>query len=264
MGAALSCVDAFTTEAFAGNPAAVCVTDTPFDDAYMQALAAELNLSETAFVVTGEHGFGLRWYTPTVEVVLCGHGTLASAHALWESGRVAAGSPIRFHTRWKGELVAIRAGRGVALDFPAAHSSPVATPTGLADALGADPVAVGENDLHHVVELADETTVRALQPDLEALETVEVSAVVVTAPSDDPAYDFVSRYFAPRHGIAEDPVTGSAHTSLGPWWAERLGKVDLVGHQVSTRGGVVGVVVGTDRVTLTGDAVTVWRGELSD
>ena len=264
MGATLVCVDAFTTEAFQGNPAAVCVLNEALDDARMQTIAAELNLSETAFVVEAGDGFGLRWFTPTVEVVLCGHGTLAAAHVLWETGRLAPGTAARFSTRWKGELRANRFGTAVELDFPAAPSPLVDTPAGLAAALGARPVAVGVNDLHHVVEVADETTVRSLTPDLEALLDVDVEAVTVTARSDDPAYDFVSRYFAPRHGITEDPVTGSAHTSLGPWWAEALGKRELVGHQVSHRGGVVTVIVGgDDRVTLRGDAVTIWRGELT-
>jgi len=264
MGATLVCVDAFTTEAFRGNPAAVCLLDEAIADERMQTIAAELNLSETAFVVKGDAGFGLRWFTPTVEVVLCGHGTLAGAHVLWETGRLATHEPARFFTRWKGELLATRAGAAIELDFPAAPSPLVAIPAGLAAALGAAPVAVGANDLHHVVELADETTVRALTPDLDALTEVDVEAVTVTAASDDPAYDFVSRYFAPRHGITEDPVTGSAHTSLGPWWADKLDKVELVGRQVSKRGGVVTVIIdGTDRVKLRGDAVTIWRGELS-
>ena len=263
MGAALVCVDAFTTEAFRGNPAAVCLLDEAIDDGRMQTIAAELNLSETAFLVEGDDGFGLRWFTPTVEVVLCGHGTLAGAHVLWETGRLATDQPARFFTRWKGELIATRSGAAVELDFPAAPSPIVAIPAGLPAALGATPVAVGANDLHHVVELADETTVRALRPDLDALTEVEIEAVTVTARSDDPAYDFVSRYFAPRHGITEDPVTGSAPTSLGPWWSEKLEKTELVGRQVSRRGGVVTVVVdGTDRVTLRGNAVTIWRGEL--
>ena len=274
MDAALHCVDAFTTEAYGGNPAAVCLTDEPIDAARMQLLAAELNLSETAFVVPRaqgrdrgltarrDDGFELRWFTPTLEVVLCGHGTLASAHVLWETGRVASDAPISFHTRWKGRLIATPNGDGIDLDFPSAPSPLVEHPTGLADALGATPVAVGRNDLHHVVELDDEATVRAVTPDLDALVAVEVEAITVTARSNDPAYDFVSRYFAPRHGIAEDPVTGSAHTSLGPWWADRLAKTQLVGHQVSTRGGVVRVRVGTERVTLTGDAVTIWQGKL--
>jgi predicted PhzF superfamily epimerase YddE/YHI9 len=263
MGATLACVDAFTTEAFRGNPAAVCLLDEALDDERMQTVAAELNLSETAFVVEADDSFGLRWFTPTVEVVLCGHGTLAAAHVLWETGRLAPGEPARFSSRWKGELIATRLGEAVELDFPAAPSPLVDIPAGLAAALGAAPVVVGANDLHHVVELADESTVRALTPDLDALTEVDVEAVTVTARSDDPAYDFVSRYFAPRHGITEDPVTGSAHTSLGPWWAAKLDKPELVGLQVSSRGGVVSVMVdGTDRVRLRGDAVTIWRGEL--
>jgi len=263
MGATLVCVDAFTTEAFRGNPAAVCLLDEAVDDERLQTIAAELNLSETAFVEDRDDGFGLRWFTPTVEVVLCGHGTLAGAHVLWETGRLAADAPARFFTRWKGELIATRFGDAVELDLPAAPSPLVDTPAGLATALGAEPVAVGANDLHHVVELADETTVRALTPHLDALGDVDVEAVAVTARSDDPTYDFVSRYFAPRHGISEDPVTGSAHTSLGPWWADKLDKRELVGHQVSSRGGVVAVIVdGRDRVTLRGDAVTIWRGQL--
>lgn len=266
----LFCVDAFTLEPFQGNPAAVCLLDAPLPESRMQAVAAELNLSETAFVVAPpdpgvDDGYGLRWFTPTQEVVLCGHGTLASAHVLFETGR-HRGESVRFHTRWRGTLVATRSGERIALDFPAAPSPVTPAPPGLEAALGSEAIAVGVNDLHHVVELADATTVRDLAPDLDALAAVgPVEAVVVTARADEPDVDFVSRYFAPRHGIAEDPVTGSAHTSLGPWWAERLGRDELVGKQVSTRTGIVHVTVGRptpERVTLTGDARTVWRGEL--
>ena len=219
------CVDAFTDEAFRGNPAAVCLLDAPLDEATMGAIAAELNLSETAFVVARDHGYELRWFTPTVEVELCGHATLASVHVLDETGRLARGTPARFETRWSGELVGVPTNRGVELDFPAAPSVVVDPPPGLADALGAEPVVVGVNALHHVVELADAVTVGALAPDAAALAALEgVEAVTATAASDEPGVDFVSRYFAPRHGIVEDPVTGSAHTSLGPWWAERLGR----------------------------------------
>jgi predicted PhzF superfamily epimerase YddE/YHI9 len=260
------CVDAFTDEPFRGNPAAVCLLDQPLDAAAMQRVAAELNLSETAFVVPRHDGFDLRWFTPTTEVELCGHATLASAHVLYESGRLAGDEPARFHTRWRGELVGSSAGDGIALDFPAAASTVVDPPPGLAAALRVDPVVVGENDLHHVVEVAEATTVRRLAPDLGALTTLRgVEAVCVTAAGDEPGIDFVSRYFAPRHGVDEDPVTGSAHTSLGPWWAERLGRNGLVGRQVSARGGTVRVEVGAPspgRVTLVGGAVTVWRGEL--
>jgi PhzF family phenazine biosynthesis protein len=282
--ASLTCVDAFTSEQFRGNPAAVCLLDEPGredpSDEWMQSLAAEMNLSETAFVAprpagseaagseaggSGVGRFGLRWFTPTQEVLLCGHATLASAHVLWESGALDEAEPARFHTRWKGELVATRAGDGIALDLPTAASAVVPEPEGLSAALGTAVLTVAANDLHHLVELADERSVRTLTPDFSALAAVEVEAVAVTAPSDDEAYDFVSRYFTPRHGILEDPVTGSAHTSLGPWWAERLGRPDVVGYQASARGGVVRVHAepGAPRVSVSGDAVTVWTGFLA-
>jgi PhzF family phenazine biosynthesis protein len=262
----ISCVDAFTDEAFRGNPAAVCVLDEPLDEAPMQRIAAELNLSETAFVVPKDGAFDLRWFTPTTEVELCGHATLASAHVLYESARLAADQPARFRTRWRGELVATATGDGIALDFPAAVESPVDAPPGLAAALGVTPVAAGMNDLHHVVEVSDAAVVRELVPDIPALAALsDVHAVCVTAPGDADGVDFVSRYFAPRYGIDEDPVTGSAHTSLGPRWAARLGRTHLVGRQVSTRGGTVRVEVDAPapgRVLLTGHAVTIWQGEL--
>jgi PhzF family phenazine biosynthesis protein len=268
-GTPLHCVDAFTAEPFAGNPAAVCLLDTPLDELRMQAIAAELNLSETAFVVRGGDELGLRWFTPTQEVELCGHATLASAHVLFETDD-ANGNDLRFRTRWKGVLTATRTDDGIALDLPAAVSTTIDAPAGLAAALGADPVAVGVNDLHHVVELADARAVAALSPDFDALAAVdEVEAVAVTARAGDDraleGVDFVSRYFAPKHGITEDPVTGSAHTSVGPWWAERLGTSQLTGKQLSARTGIVRVRVGDptpERVTLVGDAVTVWSGEL--
>ena len=231
----------------------------------MGSLAAEMNLPETAFVTPNGDGFGLRWFTPTTEIELCGHGTLASAHALWETGALDRGVPARFHTRRKGELVATREGGSIALDFPAAPSTPVDEPAGLSAALGAPLRVVARNDLHHLAEVADASTVRTLAPDFDALASVDLEAVTVTAASDDPAYDFVSRYFLPRYGIDEDPVTGSAHCSLGPWWSERLGKDEVVGYQASRRGGVVRVRVshGAPRVTLLGEAVTIWRGEVA-
>jgi PhzF family phenazine biosynthesis protein len=262
MGATLACVDAFTSQPFRGNPAAVCLLDVAVGDDWMQALAAEMNLSETAFVLACDTGFDLRWFTPTTEVDLCGHATLASAHLLWESGRLPRGAPARFHTRSMGDLVATLDADGIALDLPAAVSSEVPEPRGLADALGAPLVAVARNDLHHLVELADARTVRNLRPDLGALRAVDVEAVTVTARSDDPAFHFVSRYFAPRYGIPEDPVTGAAHTSLGPWWAQRLGTTDLTALQCSPRGGTLRVLVLGDRVTLIGRAVTIWHGQL--
>jgi predicted PhzF superfamily epimerase YddE/YHI9 len=264
-------VDAFTAVPFSGNPAAVCLLEPDSsavewpDEAWMQALAAEMNLSETAFVVPSDDAFGLRWFTPTSEVQLCGHATLASTHVLWETGTVRQDVPVKFGTRWKGPLVATHTGDAIALDFPAAPSTPVPEPDGLSAALGVPLRAVARNDLHHLVEVADASVVRSIAPDFAALREVDVEAVVVTAASDDGEYDFVSRYFAPRHGIDEDPVTGSAHTSLGPYWAAKLNKRDLVGYQASARGGEVRVSLpesDATRVTLGGHAVTVWRGEL--
>ena len=202
---ALLCIDTFTSEPFRGNAAGVCLVDDPaaFPDDRMQAIAAELRLSETAFVAPLDDAYSLRWFTPTQEVVLCGHGTLASAHALWSTGRLDAAAPARFSTRWKGPLTARRIDApqpAVALDLPAADSTAVETPDGLEEALGRPIVRVGRNDLHHLVEVADEASVRGLAPDLARLVAVrEVEAVTVTARSDDPAFDFVSRYFAPRH-----------------------------------------------------------------
>ena len=256
-------IDAFTDEPFRGNPAAVCLLEAPADEDWMQHVAAEMNLSETAYVHPQDGAYGLRWFTPTAEVQLCGHATLASAHVLWATSRVPSTDAITFQTRWKGALTASVRDDGIAIDFPAAPSTPCEAPRGLSAALGAEIAACAVNDLHHVVELADDSTVRALDPDFEALRQVEVEAVAVTARAADGAADFVSRYFAPRHGIEEDPVTGSAHTSLGPYWSAKLDKRALLGHQVSARGGWVRVEVGDERVVLIGDAVTVWSGELA-
>ena len=264
VGARLLGVDAFTGERFRGNPAAVCLLDGPVDDDWMQALAAEMNLSETAYVTPHDHGFGLRWFTPTTEVQLCGHATLASAHALWETGRLATDAPARFHTRWKGELGATRVDNEcISLDFPAAPSMPVAEPPGLRDALGVNIVATVQNSLHHIAELGDAHTVRMLMPDIAKLREVDVDAVTVTSRSDDDRYDFVSRHFAPKYGIDEDPVTGSAHTSLGPYWSDKLGEPNLRAYQASARGGELRVEVHGDRVSLIGQAVTIWRGQLT-
>jgi PhzF family phenazine biosynthesis protein len=264
--APLFCVDAFTAEPFTGNPAAICLVESPLPEPRMQAIAAELNLSETAFVVRGDDVYELRWFTPTQEVELCGHATLASAHVLFETERVPRSDAVRFITRWRGVLIATSADDGVALDFPAAPSQPTPAPPGLAAALGVEPVAVGVNDLHHLAELEDAATVQSLAPDFSALARVEgVEAVTVTARGSTEGVDFVSRYFAPRHGITEDPVTGSAHASLAPWWADRLDKPALTGKQLSARTGIVHVRVDDPvpgRVTLHGQAVTVWKGEL--
>jgi PhzF family phenazine biosynthesis protein len=230
-------VDAFTDEPFHGNPAAVCLLREPASEAWMQGLAAEMNLSETAYVVPrGAVGddtrFDLRWFTPTVEVDLCGHATLASAHVLFESGHVDRGTSIVFHTR-SGELYATGEPGRVELDFPLNEPAEEEAPVGLADALGAPIAAYAVTaDDHHLVEVADASTLRALSPDLDAIRQ-SLGSVCVTAASDDERYDFVSRYFAPAYGIDEDPVTGSAHCLLAPYWSRRLGRDELTGYQAS-------------------------------
>jgi PhzF family phenazine biosynthesis protein len=261
VGAPLFHVDAFASGPFTGNPAAVCLLEKPADPAWMQAVAAEMNLSETAFVrpvVADEPGhFELRWFTPTVEVDLCGHATLASAHVLWETDPLA--DPAKFETR-SGTLTATRRGEGVELDFPADPVTAADPDAGLLDALGVADAEVSYGRIGWVLELPDASAVRAVSPDFARLAAFEIA--VVTARSDDPRHDFVSRCFGPKFGIDEDPVTGSAHCALGPYWAERLGKTELIGYQASARGGVVLVRVDGVRTALAGRAVTVTRGEL--
>jgi PhzF family phenazine biosynthesis protein len=262
VGAPLFQVDAFASGPFTGNPAAVCLLDAPGDPAWMQAVAAEMNLSETAFVhaLDGEPGrFGLRWFTPTVEVDLCGHATLASAHILWETDRLAAEVTARFETR-SGVLTAHRAADEVALDFPADPVVAAEPERGLLEAIGVRDAVGSTGRIGWVLEVADARVVRDARPDFTRLAAFDIA--VLTARADDPAYDFVSRCFGPKFGIDEDPVTGSAHCALGPYWAERLGKTELTGYQASARGGVVRVTVDGDRTVLGGRAVTVTRGEL--
>jgi predicted PhzF superfamily epimerase YddE/YHI9 len=260
-------VDAFTAEPFAGNPAAVCLLDQDVAPDWMQRVAAELNLSETAFLHPGaeEGRFGLRWFTPTVEVELCGHATLASAHVLFSEGLAAAGEPVRFATA-SGPLAARRAeDGGIWLDFPATPAAPADPPPGMLEALraGGGVRWVGLGRLDYLVELADEAAVRGLAPDIARLEFLGSRGVIVTAAAASPgAYDFVSRCFVPGAGIDEDPVTGSAHCTLGPFWAGRLGRDELTGFQASARGGLVQVRPEVDRVHLGGRAVTVLRGQL--
>lgn len=254
-------VDAFTDRPFAGNPAAVCVLPEPRDAGWMQQVATEMNLSETAFLTRQEDGFSLRWFTPAVEVELCGHATLASAHILWEAGYLAAGETARFHTL-SGLLTAERRGEWIELDFPAEPPQPVAAPPELVDALGVTPVYAGQNRFDYLFAVEGEEVVRGLQPDISRLGRHSTRGVMVTSRSESPEFDFVSRFFAPAAGIAEDPVTGSAHCCLGPFWAAQLGKKELVAYQASSRGGVVRVRVGEERVYLGGRAVTVLRAEL--
>jgi len=255
-------VDAFTNRPFAGNPAAVCVLPGPRDDAWMQAVAREMSLSETAFLHRENDAWRLRWFTPAVEVTLCGHATLASAHVLWQDGHLPEGAQARFTTK-SGLLTADRRGDWIELDFPGTGPTPAPAPEGLTAALGVTPRYVGKTRFDYLLEVADEAAVRALRPDFSALERVEARGVIVTAPASHDGFDFVSRFFAPRSGVNEDPVTGSAHCALGPYWQPRLGKSELLAYQASPRGGVVRVRVTGDRVQLGGQAVTVLTGDLS-
>ncbi|GHE03729.1 PhzF family phenazine biosynthesis protein [Streptomyces alanosinicus] len=257
-------VDAFTDRPFAGNPAGMCLLDTPADAAWMQQVAAELNLSETAFVhPVGENTYGLRWFTPTVEVDLCGHATLATAHVLYAALGAAFDATLRFETK-SGVLAARRHGhRGITLDFPSDPPTAGTVPDRLAKVLGAEPVWTGRASHDLLVELPEAVAVRDLSPDIAALAEFSGRAVIVTAGAPDGAdHDFVSRVFAPAAGIPEDPVTGAAHCVLAPHWAGRLGRTELTGVQLSPRGGRVGVTLRDDRVTLLGQAVTVFEGEL--
>jgi len=260
-------VDAFTSEAFAGNPAAVCLLPSPRDAEWMQKVACEMNLSETAFLVKrpeaagGEGGFDLRWFTPAVEVALCGHATLASAHALWEGGHVPRGQVATFHTK-SGRLTAERRGDWIELNFPATIAEPAEPPPGLLDALGVRALYVGKSRFDYLVEVESEAAVRSMQPNFTALRALPVRGVIVTAAATAAGCDFVSRFFAPGSGIDEDPVTGSAHCCLTPYWSQKLGKTEFVARQLSARGGLLKLRLDGDRVRLGGQAVTVLRGEL--
>jgi predicted PhzF superfamily epimerase YddE/YHI9 len=256
-------VDAFTNRPFAGNPAAVCILSTAADPVWMQNVAREMNLAETAFLVRQADGYELRWFTPAVEVDLCGHATLASAHVLWDEGHLPRGSQARFHTK-SGLLTADARDSWIELDFPATPAAAAAPPAGLIESLGAKPRFVGRSRFDYLVEVDSEATVRRLNPDLGKLSQVQARGVIVTAPAAEQSeYDFVSRFFAPQSGVPEDPVTGSAHCALTPYWSAKLGKTELVAYQASARGGVLRVRLAGDRVRLGGQAVTVLRGELT-
>lgn len=262
-------VDAFTDRPFAGNPAGVLLLDAFPDDNRLQNIAVEVNHAETAFThrlpAGGEADWALRWFTPAAEVNMCGHATLATAHVLHTSG--AHEGPVRFATR-SGVLIATPAEDGsITLDFPTAPLTPLELPDGVAEALGAEPLAAfdtGPNVGDLLVELADEKTIHALAPDLKSLGVYSERGVIATARAENPAlgYDFVSRCFFPNIGIDEDPVTGSAHTALAPFWSERLGRTELTGLQASPRSGRVRTRLHGDRTLLTGRAVTTIEGEL--
>ena len=254
-------IDAFTETPFRGNPAAVCFLDGARDDAWMQSLAAEMNLSETAYLIPQNDGWSLRWFTPATEVELCGHATLASAHALWEESLLPADRTARFHTL-SGLLTASRDGDWIDLDFPATPEETVEAPAGLLDALNVKPLYVGRNRFDYIVEVASADEVRRIRPNYEVLRQLPVRGIIVTSRGDGD-YDFVSRFFAPGAGVDEDPVTGSAHCCLAPFWASRLGKSELLAFQASARGGIVRVRLAGDRVKLGGHAVTVFRADLA-
>jgi PhzF family phenazine biosynthesis protein len=255
-------VDAFTNTPFAGNPAAVCVMQEPRPEEWLRNVAREMNLSETAFLLPRDGEFELRWLTPAVEVDLCGHATVASAHVLWEDGHLPPCKQARFHTR-SGLLTADRRGDWIELDFPVKIATVAEPPTQLLPALGvSSAVAVAKNAFDYMVEIESEEELRALSPDHSTLRKIPVRGIIVTARSSNNGFDFVSRFFAPGSGIDEDPVTGSAHTALGPYWGSKLGKAEMTAFQASARGGVVRLRLNGDRIILGGQAVTVMQATL--
>ena len=257
-------IDAFTDTPFAGNPAAVCLLEAPRPVAWMSSVAREMNLSETAFLVRRSDGFDLRWFTPAIEVDLCGHATLASAHMLWETQHVPPDQTLRFHTK-SGVLTADRRGDWIELDFPARIETPAPAPEGLTAALGLTaPRYVGRFNNDYLIEVESESIVAGLAPDFSRLRALPVRGVIVTSRASSAGVDFVSRFFAPGAGVDEDPVTGSAHCLLTPYWHQRLGRTELIARQLSARGGLLRLSLDGDRVRISGQAVTVVRGELLD
>lgn len=255
-------VDAFTNQPFQGNPAAVVPLDRWKENAWLQNVAMEMNLSETAFLVPNPQGFDLRWFTPTTEVDLCGHATIASSVVLVHQGKLADGSEVAFSTR-SGILTAKRKGSQIQLDFPALLAKPCEPPAGILESLKVPPRFVGRSTFDVLVEVESERVVRSLTPDFQRLVTVNCRGLIVTARSDDPRFDFVSRFFAPAVGVDEDPVCGSAHCCLAPYWSEQLGKTEMIGHQVSARSGIVFVEVRDERVILGGEGVIFASGEFT-
>ncbi len=261
MGIPLYQVDAFTNTPFTGNPAAICLLSEPLSDTFQQSLAMENNLAETAYLLKEGDAYRLRWFSPLSEIDLCGHATLASAHILWETGTLATTEQARFQTR-SGLLTADYSEGWITLNFPALYATPIETPEGLADAMGAEPTAVYRSRFDLLVHFESEQMVRSLQPDFRKLLQVEARGVIATAQGSESEYDFVSRFFAPAVGIDEDPVTGSAHCCLVPFWAEQLGKSRFLAYQASKRGGVLRLQLESNRVLLTGQAITVLKGEV--
>jgi PhzF family phenazine biosynthesis protein len=254
-------VDAFTNKPFTGNPAAVCILKEQKSDKWLLDIAKEMNLSETAFLIEENDGYRLRWFTPTVEENLCGHATLSAAHILWEKGYLDKTSTAKFYTR-SGLLTAELREDWIQLDFPALSEEEVTPPEDLLRALQISPTYVGRSTFDYIVEVDSEEIVRNLNPDFTLLDRINARGVIVTSISNNSEYDFVSRFFAPKEGIPEDPVTGSAHCSLGPYWMNKLNKNEFIAYQASSRGGVLRVEVRGDRIKLYGQALTILEGEL--
>ena len=252
-------VDSFTEKPFAGNPAGVCVMEQRLDERLMQQIAMEMNLSETAFAVREGEGFRLRWFTPTVEVELCGHATLATAHILWEIGIVKSSGLAVFNTA-SGILYASRKGNLIELDFPAKLEEKADAPPGLLEALHVDATYIGKSAFDYLVLVESEDTIKNMEPDYSLLKKVQARGVMVTSRSSSPNYDFISRFFAPACGVNEDPVTGSSHCTLGPFWRKHINKNVFTAYQASARGGIVHVRLSGNRVYLGGHAITVMEG----
>jgi len=262
MGFPIFQVDAFADKPFAGNPAAVCLLlNEEKDDLWMQNVAMEMNLSETAFLAPQDDGWNLRWFTPAIEVDLCGHATLASAHVLFSQGLAEPNEVIKFYTL-SGLLTARQNGDWIELDFPAEPAWEEEIDPGMIEALGVKPLSVGRNRIDYLVEVATEQEILDMEPDMACLAKLKERGIMVTAPASREGYDFVSRFFAPGIDIDEDPVTGSAHCCLGPYWQPKLNKTNFIAWQASRRGGAVKVSLQGDRVLLGGQAVLIMQGEL--
>ena len=257
-------VDSFTTEPFKGNPAGVCLLEQPASESWMQNLAMEMNLAETAFIYPESDGFRLRWFTPITEVELCGHATLATAHILFETGKLKPNETARFYTK-SGILTVKKNDDFLEMIFPATPASQCPEPENLSRALGnVNFLYCGKNDFDYLVELDSEDVIKSLKPDFELLKQITTRGIIVTSRSRSLEFDFVSRFFAPSLGIDEDPVTGSAHCTLGPYWVKKLSKSKFVAYQASSRGGIVQVELKGDRVLLRGRAVTIFSASLTD
>ena len=253
-------IDAFTDRPFGGNPAAVVWLETEATTEWMQSVAAEMNLSETAFARRTEDGLELRWFTPTIEVDLCGHATLATARAIWSEGLCSSDVPLQFNTR-SGVLTCRSVGDMIELDFPATPPTEIAITQQMIESLGTTPTYVGSSRFYQLAVVNSPEVVKSVQPDFRKMSQLPTLGVIVTAKSDDNRFDFVSRFFAPAMGVDEDPVCGSAHCCLAPYWSGKLGKTSFVAYQASARGGILWLRYERDRVILGGKAAIVWRGD---